>query len=434
MSNELWRDKLREHFADYEQPEPSGLWEDVEREMIARRQVAPRPLSGRILRWGSRVAAIAAMIVAVLWLGRIAFREDAPQTNTTPADVIAENRPQSDIPADKPMVGEGIAEPFPTDKPVFVARGERFSKPILGAIASETVAEYVATEQEPVISDDSTHEPSPAAHPEEKPEPAKPNSAQERQPAANNFGNGDLFAMNEPVKSRRSTWSARIVASGISGSGAQSQHRGYGALSTAIPQMDYSADAVLGRGAMSDIMILNKDTRTYTEARHNPPIRAGLKLSYGLTDRLSVESGLNYTYLGSKLKSGSEQRYYETRQSLHYVGIPVGLSYSLWQNHRLRVYVSGGGMMEKNISGSVSTEYTDGELTFARESERLRVKELQWSVNASAGVQMDISPRVGVFADPGVSYHFDNGSAVETVYKKNPLNFDLTFGLRFSLD
>ncbi len=187
---------------------------------------------------------------------------------------------------------------------------------------------------------------------------------------------------------------------------------------------------------MTDIMLLNRDRemKTYTETRHNLPIRAGVMLSYGLTDRLGVESGLTYTYLGSRLKSGSEQYYYETRQSLHYLGIPVKLNCSLWRSRLLNIYVSGGGMMEWNISGSASTEYRHDGKVFSRDNRRVRIDKPQWSVNASVGVQLNLSRRVGIFADPGISYHFDNGSTVETTYRKNPLNFDLTFGLRISFE
>jgi hypothetical protein len=249
-----------------------------------------------------------------------------------------------------------------------------------------------------------------------------------------------MFAFNEtPAKARRSSgWSARIVASGISGSGSRGMREGYGALSGTASLSNIasaSPDYVkLGESAATDIMILNQYSKTYTEIHHNPPVRAGMLLSYGLGNRLSIESGLTYTYLSSKLRSGSEQHYYETLQNLHYIGIPANLNYSLWSNDRFSVYLSGGGMVEQNISGSASTEYTDGENTFSKENERVRVTQTQWSVNASAGLQYNFSRRVGLFADPGISYHFDNGSPIETVYKKNPLNFDLTFGLRISLD
>ena len=60
------------------------------------------------------------------------------------------------------------------------------------------------------------------------------------------------------------------------------------------------------------------------------------------------------------------------------------------------------------------------------------VKPLQWSVNASAGVQFDIVPSVGVYAEPGISYYFDNGSDIRTIYKDEPLNFNLNVGMRFN--
>ncbi len=191
---------------------------------------------------------------------------------------------------------------------------------------------------------------------------------------------------------------------------------------------------MLGDNAMTDILILNRDTQPYTETRHNLPVRAGVMLGYDLTERLGIESGLIYTHLASRLKSGSQRYYYETRQSLHYLGIPVKLNYSLWQSRLLKIYVSGGGMAEWNVSGNASTEYTHDGKIISKENSRVRIDEPQWSVNASLGLQLNLSRRVGIFADPGISYHFDNDSPVETAYKKNPLNFDLTLGLRISLE
>ena len=450
MNDQQWRDKLRKHFADYGQPEPEGLWEDIERGMIANRQSAPRPLSGRILYWGSRLGAAAAVIAAVIWIGSIAFRTDLPETGTTAAGTGAPEVPQSQV----RLSGPAEEEPVRPNEGVSIAGNEQHLRP---APAPQAIASGGGTDHdaepglEPAIAGDidikssadntaeesfpeSVSPPLPGKDQPSDPDKVQPAVPDKPLPATGRYGDGDLLAGTGQTRRRESGWSARLVASRIPGSGSKGVHRGYGTLNNAVMQSDYITSATLGIDAMSDIKILNKDTRTYTETRHNPPVRAGVMLSYGFTDRLSVESGLTYAYLGSRLKSGSEKSYYETRQSLHYLGIPANLNYSLWRNHLLKVYLSGGGMVEHNISGSNSTDYMDGGRTFSRKNERVRVEGLQWSVNASVGLQVDLSRRVGIFADPGVSYHFNNGSPVETVYKKNPLNFDLTFGLRISFD
>lgn len=64
--------------------------------------------------------------------------------------------------------------------------------------------------------------------------------------------------------------------------------------------------------------------------------------------------------------------------------------------------------------------------------ESISIRPLQWSVNAGAGVQYNISSMVGIYAEPGLSYYFDNGSNIETIYSEKPLNFNLNIGLRVS--
>ena len=48
------------------------------------------------------------------------------------------------------------------------------------------------------------------------------------------------------------------------------------------------------------------------------------------------------------------------------------------------------------------------------------VKPLQFSVMGAVGAQYNISSRVGIYVEPGVSYFFDDGSDIETIRKKIP--------------
>ena len=41
---------------------------------------------------------------------------------------------------------------------------------------------------------------------------------------------------------------------------------------------------------------------------------------------------------------------------------------------------------------------------------------------------------MAIYAEPGISYHFDNGSNVTTFYSDNPLAFSLNVGLRFDVN
>jgi hypothetical protein len=56
---------------------------------------------------------------------------------------------------------------------------------------------------------------------------------------------------------------------------------------------------------------------------------------------------------------------------------------------------------------------------------------LQWSIGSSLGVQYNILPQLGVYAEPGIRYYFNNGSDVSNFFKDKPTDFHLELGLRF---
>ena len=65
--------------------------------------------------------------------------------------------------------------------------------------------------------------------------------------------------------------------------------------------------------------------------------------------------------------------------------------------------------------------------------ENAKRDRVQLSGKASLGAQYDITPKVGLYIEPGAKYYFDNGSHVENTFKDKKLNFNLQFGLRFNL-
>ena len=106
-------------------------------------------------------------------------------------------------------------------------------------------------------------------------------------------------------------------------------------------------------------------------------------------------------------------------QKLHYIGIPVRANWNFVNNKNFTMYVSAGGAIEKCVYGKIA-------------SEKETVKPVQLSVMGAVGAQYNISNRVGIYVEPGGSYFFDDGSAVETIRKENPTNFTLQAGIRLT--
>lgn len=166
---------------------------------------------------------------------------------------------------------------------------------------------------------------------------------------------------------------------------------------------------------------------------HKRPIRTGVAFRWQLGKVLGVEAGLDYSILKSTFTTISGATVSEDAQTLRYVGFPLDLTANFLDTRYLSLYASAGGMMEKCVSGSVKSTITaDGVSAGSPEERKLGIDPLQWSVNAAAGVQFNVLPVLGIYAEPGVSYRFANGSDVQSIYTSRPLDFTFAFGLRFS--
>lgn len=240
---------------------------------------------------------------------------------------------------------------------------------------------------------------------------------------------------SEKAMARRSGgFSAGIVAGGsvggnTSGSKPTAMVMGANPLAAGVTKTDW-----IDKDSKASAIVYNQP-EVQEEYSHKIPVKVGLTARYNITGRLGVETGLTYSILSSSVKIGNSEtgkNWSTGSQTLHYLGIPLNISFNILNSRYVNIYVTGGGMMEKSISGSIKTdEYVDGK--FARTLKtNISPKGLQWSVNAAAGIQANILPQLGFFVEPGVSHHFKNSSRVRSIYTDKPTDFSLGFGLRYS--
>ena len=109
-------------------------------------------------------------------------------------------------------------------------------------------------------------------------------------------------------------------------------------------------------------------------------------------------------------------------QTLHYVGIPLNVQFALWQWRGLNVYLSGGGQADWNVEAKVNIDGID---------QKINKDRMQWSIGGGLGMQFDVLPQFGLYAEPGIRYYFDNGSNVRNFFKEKPTDLHLELGLRF---
>lgn len=196
-----------------------------------------------------------------------------------------------------------------------------------------------------------------------------------------------------------------------------------------------SADWVDRRVESAAGVIVYNQPEVTTEYSHKMPVKIGASIRYDFNKFLGIESGLTYSFLSSDLKTGEEgavSSWSKGVQSMHYLGIPLNLSFNIFSSRYFNAYVTTGGLMEKCVRGSLKTdEYLDGKY-HGSSSTTLKQKGLQWSVNGAAGIQVNILPQLGLYMEPGVSHHFSNNPMVRTIYSDKPTDFSLSFGLRYT--
>ena len=238
------------------------------------------------------------------------------------------------------------------------------------------------------------------------------------------------FEKNEEV----SGWSMQLYAENLTPSlgGVNSDASGgyndfsYGTMAEPLPGVipDPTAGGIYGEEyLLASYKAIQRNQQG--NAKHHAPVSVGLQVAFGIAPRLSLSTGLVYTRTSSDFYPYAPSSNYNVHQVLHYVGIPVGLNYEFWQSGGFHAYVMAGAEADYNVKNDTEEEGVKKE-----DAKRDRV---QFSGKASLGAQYDITPKVGLYIEPGAKYYFDNGSHVENTFKDKKLNFNLQFGLRFNL-
>lgn len=417
---EEWTNKLKDLLSGYEEDVPERLWLDIESTLADTGKATPHHV--RMKRRAAIVRLVTAVTAAAaaVFLGYVLFADmpqhpvsDAPVASAvkhaTPEAAGTSGMPQgTGMAAAVANVASGIRQAF-----VAVVDGDAVQDiPVADASVSAPAADSVTQRQEPpktVTPPSATVTKRPAAPLRDTRD--KPHVMPTRR-HGNRFSMS-LYAQNIPVSSSSSQMYSRpmmLSLPGGSGSGGG------------------SADAPVNTG-----LPCIKSITDVTAKKHRFPVRGGVSLRYALTDRTGIETGVTYTRLTSHFTSGGVAHHNDTGQTLHYVGIPLNVSYTLWRNRRLETYLSVGGEVQKCVSGKSEAVSVSNGTVVASEESSIKDSRLQWSANAAAGIQLNIVPAVGIYAEPGLSWTPDNGSSVETIYKDKPLNVNIKLGVRVKI-
>lgn len=436
-----WQKDIHDRLGSYEKDAPEGLWEGISRELPKLNDggmLTHKPQHNAAFRmWrvaGVAAAASVALVIGYSFLGNSAKDNINIATNTTkhhnmldscqtplgnePTGVCAEQATHS---ADDALTEQPTLDKASTEQPTLAKASTE--QPTLANASTETDVKEISSKEGNSKKEENGKENEQA---EVKPE------RREDSRVLPKHTDDALLTYNDVTERRGSAdassrWTVSTGAMG--GLGASGTTTAYGDyLVLASPGVMDAKDS-----PMLDMNTVNRDVEQKTEYDHHLPIRIGLSVAYALTDRLSIGTGLTYTRLSSDIKDASRESNYSGEQRLHYVGIPVNVSYKVASSRWISLYGTAGVLAEKCVSGTTDEGYVVNNTMQQTNTHDISTKPLQMSVNAGVGIQFNVIDNVGIYAEPGLSYYFDDGSALQTIYKEKPLNFNLNVGVRFKL-
>lgn len=426
-----WQKDIHDRLGSYEKDAPEELWEGISRRMPKLNDggmLTHKPQrTAKFRMWrvaGVAAAASVALVIGYNFLGNSAKDNINIATNTPkhPYMLASNKKPLGNEPT-----GVSVEQATHSEDNLMAEQPTLASalteQPTLASASTETDVKEISSKEEDSKKEENGKENEQAEMKPEKREDSR---------VLPKIQNDALLAYNDVTERRGdedapSRWSVSTGAMG-----------GLGASGTTIAYGDYLVLSCPGvadtkDSPMLDMNTINRDIETKTEYNHHLPIRIGLSVAYALTDRLSISSGLTYTRLSSDIKDASRESKYIGEQRLHYVGIPVNVSYKVASSRWISLYGTAGVLAEKCVSGTTDEGYAENNTMKYTNTQDISSKPLQMSVNAGVGIQFDIIDNVGIYAEPGLSYYFDDGSALQTIYKEKPLNFNLNVGVRFKL-
>lgn len=411
---------IRDKMSDYEAEVPQDLWSAID-SAVGRRQ--QKKLWIRAGRYAAAAAVVAAIGLGIYILqpdsSLVVHSESNPNTraqasannapavtsddadlgNNSAAEIRAsefEHTPYTTLAEAKPVIVEGVEG---TSSMQIKSDGESLN--VLPVDSNESASEAF------------THSLPPISHEVKQDKTVTYNSRQrDRQQQQEAYDSGRL--------------AASIYTTAGTGGTSMQRYTSFGLMGIDRGDANWKDDPYMG------MLVTNKGHLADRRVRHRLPVHAGASIAYRINDRVSVETGIAYSYLSADIHEGSDSYYFAGEQSLHYVGIPVGVRVRAMSWKNFDIYVGAGFEADKCVSGTLKKSYVINGQTRDDGHESISIRPLQWSVNAGAGVQYNISSMVGIYAEPGLSYYFDNGSNIETLYSEKPLNFNLNIGLRVS--
>lgn len=387
---ERWIDDIKAEMQEFESDSPKGLWESIEGRLPASKVAPARSWWG----WAAAAGALAvAGVSAFLFFRPIAPQEVISVEKVEPVVALNDVRPE---PSEQVVRSQEAVEPVAVSRPKEAQRPKESVRPEEAVVPQEVVEQPDETVQEVETVQELPWE---------------------------EFADEERVAKKAPQSK---------VSVGLAASGAASFSQT--ALIGGGPLFGVGLDAVSWEDSPKlGLAVVNQGKDIESELRHKVPVRLTLGVSYAITDRLSVVSGLSHTLLLSEYKEGTQQNYKSGEQRVEYVGVPINLKYDFYSSTRLDVYASAGLTLDKCIKANRTDDYFLSGENRLKEVISLGEHPFQLSAGAAFGAEYRIYDSLWLFGECGLAYFFNDRSSLEILYKERPLNGTFNLGIRVAL-
>lgn len=176
---------------------------------------------------------------------------------------------------------------------------------------------------------------------------------------------------------------------------------------------------------------INNDGKIVEHEHHYKPITFGLSVAKPFRSKWSMETGLQYSLLKSDFTLGEDAYRIKRSQNIHYIGIPLQMSYRWVDGKNLSAYSSLGTTLHIPVYGKNTRQYVTGQ-TVRFHTDSHFTPALQWCVGTSIGMQYQFAPKWGVYIEPSLYWYVPNGSSIHTTWTEHPFTFTIPFGIRFT--
>ena len=167
------------------------------------------------------------------------------------------------------------------------------------------------------------------------------------------------------------------------------------------------------------------------QTHHYMPITWSLALKYSLNNRFALESGFNYSRLTSDFEMGADGNSIREQQNIHYLGIPMKAIYYMYGGRRWAIYGSVGLTTEIPVHSTLRSDYYVNGQHEACDKTAIRAS-WQFSTTLGLGLQIHLTPHIGIFAEPSLQYFIPMKTDIETYRTEHPFTFSLPLGIRFT--